>query len=46
METDDDPVAEAIRTVIDGDTDEEVVYPRSVQVLCLQKVFMTNCVLS
>lgn len=31
METDDDPVNDAIRAVIDADTDEEVVYPRSVQ---------------
>ena len=28
IETDDDPVKDAIRTVIDADTDEEVVYPR------------------
>ena len=33
METDDDPVTDAIRAVIDCDTDEEVVYPRSVRVL-------------
>lgn len=43
METDDDPVAEAIRTVIDGDTDE-VVYPRSVLVLCLPGISVINCV--
>lgn len=29
MDTDDDPVTDAIRAVIDGDTDEEVVYPRA-----------------
>lgn len=46
METDDDPVTDAIRAVIDGDTDEEVVYPRSVRVLCLPKVSMINCVSS
>jgi len=44
METDDDPVNDAIRTVIDADTDEEVVYPRSVRITSLPKVSMTNCV--
>lgn len=44
METDDDPVNDAIRAVIDADTDEEVVYPRSVRVLCFPKVSMINCV--
>ena len=42
VETDDDPVNDAIRAVIDADTDEEVVYPRSVRVLCLPKVSMIN----
>ena len=42
METDDDPVNDAIRAVIDGDTDEEVVYPRLVPVLCLPRVSVIN----
>lgn len=42
METDDDPVTDAIRAVIDGDTDEEVVYPRSVGVLCPPEVSNNN----
>jgi len=46
METDDDPVNDAIRTVIDADTDEEVVYPRSVRVTFLPKISMINCVSS
>jgi hypothetical protein len=36
MEIDDDPVTDAMRAVIDGDTDEQVVYPRSVRALYLQ----------
>jgi hypothetical protein len=42
METDDGIVDDAVRAVINADTDEEVVYPRLVRVLYLPKVSMIN----
>lgn len=45
VETDDDPVTDAIRAVIDGDTDEEVVYPRSVRMLCFKDFYDQLCLL-
>ena len=44
METDDDPVNDAIRVGTNVDTDEEVVYPRSVRAFYLPKVSLINCV--
>lgn len=44
MEIDDDPVNDAIRVGTNVDTDEEVVYPRSVRALCLPKLSLINYV--
>ena len=43
MDTDDDPINDAIDAFRGADTDEEVVYPRSVRVLCLPTVLIINC---
>lgn len=45
METDDDPVGDAIRVGTNVDTDEEVVYPRSVRILSVKCFYDQLCAL-